>query len=137
MKQKCSAMVTTAAEHFCFVYPDAGFEHTPPKAKEAGCHLLLLPVDAVLPFVGQVGYKPTERGKVKKCVEIGIGKLEFIQSMLRGCGFGFAAEPAEVQIIQMNFSILAVEGEQESRRHLVDEFGGGEGASGNDFSLIV
>ena len=84
-----------------------------------------------------MGYEPTEGGQGKEGREIGIGKLEFIQSVFRGCSFGFATDPAEVQIIQMNFAILAVEGELESRRYLVGEFGGGEGARGNDFSLIV
>ena len=76
---------------------------------------LLLPVEAVLPYVGQVGYESTEGGTGKQRVEIGIGQLEFIQRVLLLCCFGFAADPAEVQIIQMNFAILAVEGEQESR----------------------
>ena len=32
-KQKRSAMVTTAAEPFCFVYPNAGFEHATPQQR--------------------------------------------------------------------------------------------------------
>jgi hypothetical protein len=84
-----------------------------------------------------VGYEPTEGWKGKQCVEIGIGKLEFIQSVFRGCSFGFATDPAEVQIIRMNFAIPAVEGEQEGRWDLVGEVGCGERAGGYDFSLIV